>query len=232
MIAVAAALVGLVPTGLVLPGNVPVDPDAGQAQQWIIEELSKPAYQAAQPTWFDRLSSAFWDWLNSLDLSKSGAAGGPVLVVVALVILAALVAAFLLFGPPRLNRRSTIPGALFGEDDNRSAAAIRQTAEAAAREGDWTTAIEEMFRSIARGLAERTVLTTSPGTTARGFAARAGQSFPPLAGRLGSAAAAFDEVRYLGRAGAEPSYRETAELERDLRGARPVVERAPAGSTQ
>ena len=34
-----------------------------------------------------------------------------------------------------------------------------------------------MFRAVARGLAERTVLTVTPGTTASGFATRAGAAF-------------------------------------------------------
>ena len=55
---------------------VPVDPDADQARRWIVAELSKPEYQAAQPTLFDRVSAAFWDWLTSLDLSGAGVGRG------------------------------------------------------------------------------------------------------------------------------------------------------------
>lgn len=215
MIAIAAGLLPLV------PADVPVDPDAQQAQQWIIAELSKPAYQAAQPSWFDRLSSAFWKWLTSLDFGGGGASW-PIMLVVVGVIAAAVVAAFLLFGAPRRNRRSALAGALFGEEDDRSADTIRGAAEAAAARGEWTLAIEELFRSIARGLAERTVVTTSPGTTAREFATRAGKSFPELAERLTAAAGDFDGVRYLGRAGTEAVYRHAAALESDLRSARPT----------
>jgi hypothetical protein len=147
------------------------------------------------------------------------------------VVAAAIVAAFLLFGVPRRGRRSAATGALFGEEDDRSASAIRAAADAAAAREEWTLAIEELFRSIARGLAERTVVTTSPGTTARDFAARAGSSFPPLADRLAAAASAFDEVRYLGREGTEAAYRETSSLESELRTARPVLE-ALAGAAR
>ncbi len=227
MIEAAAALTVALPVdmllGDVLRSDVPVDPDAGQARQWIIAELSKPAYQAAQPSWFDRLSSAFWKWLTSLNFGDSGA-NGVILLIVIVVVAVAIVAAFLLFGAPRLNRRSTVAGALFGDEDDRSASAIRAAADAAAAREEWTLAIEELFRSIARGLAERTVVTTSPGTTARDFAARAGSSFPPLADRLAAAASAFDGVRYLGRDGTEMAYRETASLENELRAARPVLE--------
>jgi hypothetical protein len=210
--------------------EVPVDPDAGEARRWLIEELSKPAYQAAQPTWFDRVSSAFWDWLRSLDLSGTGAAGGPILALAALLVLAAIIAAFIVFGRPRLNRRSGITGALFGEDDERTALALRSAAGAAASRGDWSAATLDMFRSIARGLAERTIVSVSPGMTANGVAMDAARAFPALAAALRGAAARFDGVRYLGRAGTEDGYRLTAELERAVREVRPVLELA--GSPQ
>ena len=210
-----------------LPGDVPVDPDGETARQWIIQELSRPAYQAAQPTWFDRVSSAFWDWLRSLDLSKAGAIQLPILLIVGVVILATVIAAFLIFGAPRRGHRSTLTGSLFGEHDDRDAETMRRSAEIAAAKGDWTTAIQEMFRSIARGLAERTVLTISPGTTARDCAVHAARSFPALGDRLAQAARDFDDVRYLGRDGTPDAYRRTAALAGDLRAARPVLEAVP-----
>lgn len=239
MMVVPAAFTAVLPGGMlsggILSGDVPVDPDAGPARQWIIEELSKPAYQAAQPNWFDQLSAAFWKWLTSLNFGNSGA-NGIILLVVIVIIIAAIVAAFLLFGAPRLNRRSAVTGAMFGEEDDRDANAIRAAADAAAARQEWTLAIEELFRSIARGLAERTVVTASPGTTARDFAARAGVSFPPLADRLVAAARAFDEVRYLGHDGTEAAFRDVAGLESELRAARPVLEplarETPAGAAR
>ncbi|MEO6944574.1 MAG: DUF4129 domain-containing protein [Lacisediminihabitans sp.] len=225
----ASTLAALAPAAI-FSGDVPVDPNAEQARQWIVAELSKPAYQAAQPSWFDRLSSAFWTWLTSLKFGDSGA-NGVVLLIVIVIVAAAIVTAFLIFGAPRLNRRSAVAGAMFGEADDRSAGAIRAAADAAARQGDWTLAIEEVFRSIARGLAERTIVTTNPGTTARDFAAKAGVPFPPLAERLASAARAFDDVRYLGREGTEAAYRDAAKLESELRTARPVLETL-AGATR
>jgi len=200
-----------------LPLDVPVDPDAPEATELLINELSKAPYQAAQPTLFDLAAKAVSDWLNSLQL---GAAQGPPalgLAAVIAIVVAALVVAFLVFGLPRLNRRSRVSGSLFGEDDSRSAARIRQDAERAAAGGDYSTAVVEMFRSIARGLAERTIVTTTPGTTAHGFAARTGTAFPALAERLVHSAATFDGVRYLGRTGTAAEYEAIAALERDLR---------------
>lgn len=203
------------------PLEVPVDPEPPEATEWLIDELAKPVYQAAQPTLFDRIAQAVGDWLNSLQF---GSVEGPPalgLGFVVVLVAAALVVAFLIFGMPRLNRRSTVAGALFGDDDDRTAARIRQDAEAAGRRGDFGTAIAEMFRAIARGLAERAIVGTSPGTTARDFAARAGLVFPALAERLRESAVTFDDVRYLGRAGSDEQYRAIAALESDVRAARP-----------
>lgn len=206
----------------VLPFDVPVDPDAPEAAQLLINELAKAPYQAAKPTLFDLLAKAIQDWLSSLRLGD--AQGPPALglgVIITLVVVAIIVA-FLIFGVPRLNRRSTVAGALFGENDDRSASQIRQDGEAAAARGDYSTAVAELFRAIARGLAERTIITTSPGTTARDFAVRASLPFPGLADELRMSATAFDEVRYLGREGTQQQFRQVAALERDLRAARPV----------
>lgn len=206
------------------PLDVPVDPTAPVAQQWLIDELSKPVYQAAKPTLFDRVAKAIGDWLNSFQL---GTVQGPPafgIGVIIVIVLAGIVVAFLIFGVPRLNRRSTVAGSLFGEDDARDSARIRQDAEAAARTGDYSTAVVEMFRAIARGLAERTIVTTSPGTTAHDFAGRAGVAFPPLTNRLADSAVAFDDVRYLGRPGTAEQFATITALERDLRSARPLLE--------
>lgn len=208
--------------------DVPVDPDAPEATEWLIDELSKPQYQAAKPTLLDRIAQAISDWLQSLEF---GTVEGPPafgLLVIVILIVVALVVAFLIFGLPRFNRRSAVTGALFGDDDDRGALRIRQDAAAAAARGDYSAAVAEMFRAIARGLAERTIVTTSPGTTARGFARRAGLSFPDLEGRLTESAIAFDEVRYLEHQGTLEQYEAIERLESDLRSAKPALGTVPA----
>jgi hypothetical protein len=212
---------GLIRAGLL--AGVPVDPDAPEARQWLQDELSKQEYVAAQPTWFDRLSGAIGDWLASLSFGSAGAPGGLGTLIVVLLVVVVLVVAFLVFGLPRLNRRSSVSGSLFGENDDRDAAAMRRAAESAAAQGDYSLAVAELFRSIARGLAERTVLTTSPGTTARNFAARAGAAFTASAEALAVAAIDFDDVRYLGHEGTRSQYDRLAALETELRTARPVL---------
>lgn len=198
---------------IVLPFDVPVDPDAGEAREWLIDELSGSQYQAARPTLFDQIAQAFWDWLGSLQI---GSVQGPpafALLVVVVVLAILIVVAFFVFGVPRLNRRSRIDTALFGEDDARSADDMRRDARAAAARSDWSTAVAEMFRAVARGLSERGVLTTTPGTTAGGFAAAASAAFPDAGGEFGASALAFDEVRYLGREGTREQYEQVAALD-------------------
>jgi hypothetical protein len=100
---------------------------------------------------------------------------------------------------------------------------MRRDAERAAAAGDYTTAIAELFRSIARGLAERTLVATFPGTTAREFARRAAIVFPEVAEALASAALDFDGVRYLDRAGTPEQWAAMVGLEQHLRSARPAA---------
>lgn len=213
---------------IILPFDVPVDPEPPEAREWILGELSKPQYQAARPTLFDQIAKAISDWFASLTVgSPEGPPAVGIAVVVTLVIVG-LVVAFLIFGVPRLNRRSSVAGTLFGDDDDRDAARIRADAAAAASRGEYDTAIEEMFRAIARGLAERTIVTTTPGTTARGFAGRAGLVFPAYADALVASAASFDDVRYLSQPGTESAYLAVAQLEGNLRAAKPQFETVPA----
>ncbi len=207
--------------------DVPVDPDGDQAREWIVRELSKPEYQAAKPTLWDQLSQGFWDWLNSLEI-PGGAIQGPFFAIFLIVVAAAIISAFLIFGRPRRNRRSSAVGALFGDDEERSAEELRRAATRAAADRDWELAIEELFRSIARRMTERVIVATNPGTTANAFAVRAGQVFPAHAERLRSSAAAFDSVRYLGKPGSEADYLALVALEGDLRAAHPVATEAVA----
>lgn len=203
-----------------LPFDVPVDPDRPEARRLLEEELSKAEYQQAKPTWWDQLLGSFGDWLNSLQIGNAQGPPAFGLLVALIVIVALLIIAFLVFGLPRINRRSKVTGSLFGEDDARTAAQMRSAAETAAARSDWATAIAEMFRSIARGLAERTILSTSPGTTAQDFAARAARAFPQRFDELTAAATAFDDVRYLGRDGTAAQYETVDRLERQLRSAK------------
>jgi hypothetical protein len=200
--------------------DVPVEPEPDEAREWLITELSKPPYQAAQPTLLDRISQAIGEWFSSLTL-PDGPPGAGLGVVLALIV-GAIIIALLIFGLPRLNRRSRVTGALFGDDDDRDAATMRRDAAAAAARGDHTLAVAEQFRAIARGLAERLVVTTFPGTTAHGFAQQAATVFALEQERLVEAAVVFDAVRYLGAEGTAAQYDELVSLDATLRSLTPA----------
>lgn len=211
----------------VILAAIPVDPSAPEAEAWLRDELAKAPYTAAAPTWFDRLSEAVLNWFGSLRFDGEGA-GGWLPAIGALVLIAVLVGAFLVFGAPQRNRRRKLAGELFAAEDRRTADQIRRAAADAAAANDFTLASEELFRAIAQGLAERTIVAVLPGTTAHTVAVLAGAAFPDQRDRLLDGAAVFERVRYLGAAGTEAGYRGLLALDTDLRAARPLqTEPAP-----
>ncbi len=205
------------------PFDAPLVPDQGEGQQWLSDELAKPEYAQAKPTLIDEIGRAIADWFSDV---LNGAGRTPPVVGIAIVlgiVVIVVVVLFLVYGLPRADRRSALTGSLFGEDEQRSADELRADAEAAARRSEWPTAIAEMYRAIARGLGERGLVTTLPGTTAHEFARRAAAPFPDAADPLRDAADAFDGVRYLGGAGSKEQYDDVAALETRLRAARPAL---------
>jgi hypothetical protein len=206
---------------IVLPLDIPVDPSSPEAQEWLREELARPEYQAAKPTWFDVASKAVQDWLASLFQGPGRDAGPVLLLVVVLIVAGLIVIAFFVFGRPRVNRRSSLArGSLFGDAGARTAAELREAAERAARAGDWVTAVEEQFRAIAAALDERTFVRVTPGTTATEFAQQAAAAFGEEREALRDAARAFDAVRYLDRPGTESAYQQLVALDQRLQRAR------------
>jgi hypothetical protein len=199
----------------------PLDPEAPEARRLVLDELAEPEYRAAEPTAFDLAAQAVRDWIAGL-FSDAGGLPLPalqlVLVVLAIVL---VVVGLLVFGLPRLRRRARAATPLFDDGDVRDAVALRAAAEAAARAGDWPLAIEERFRAVVRGLVERELVRVHPGTTAHGMAQVAASPFPHLTDPLEAAAADFDAVRYLARAGSEEAYRRIAALDLELASSRP-----------
>jgi hypothetical protein len=207
----------------------PLDPNAQEARELLLRELSKPEYQTSKTNGVGQIVKAIEDWWNSLQIGSVPGAGFPLFgyLVIGAVIVVALVVAFLLFGLPRLNRHSGALGSLFGDDDARDSVALREAAQKAAAAGDYDTAIEEQFRSIARAMAERGITSTFPGTTATGFSSQASESFPALGTEFAAAAASFDGVRYLGRRGTEGEWFQVSALDRDVRASRPLLATVP-----
>lgn len=203
--------------------DVPLVPDAPDARDLLQQELSKPEYQTAQPTLWDIISKAFWDWVNSLRVPGDGPFTGLFPIIAMVVVVIGIVVAFVVWGVPRLNRRSARRLELFGERDDRTADELRRDARAAATAGDWTLALQELYRAVARGLAERTIVVVTPGTTAHGFAGRATVAFPAERQTLAAAADVFDAVRYLDATGTEAQFRELEGLDARLSSAAPAV---------
>ncbi|KAE8762190.1 DUF4129 domain-containing protein [Georgenia thermotolerans] len=174
---------------------VSVAPDAAEARRWAEHELSKAVYDTS-PSLVERLLG----WLRELfdALSRIGGQAPPLVVPVVLtLVLAALLALGLLLGG-RIRRRRVAEAAagpaLF--DDDRSSADLARAADAAARRGDFTTAVLERFRAVIRSLDERGLLDDRPGLTAHEATALATAALPALGGELDGAGRLFDDVRY------------------------------------
>lgn len=201
--------------------DVPVVPDAPDARDWLLEELSKPEYAAARPSLFDILSQRFFDWLLRLFQPGESVPLDWLPVAIVGLVVAGLIVALLIWGVPRVNRRSGAATGLFGDEDRRTAAELRRDAAAAASTGNWTLAVLEQFRALARGLSERTIVLVSPGTTAHDFSLRASGAFPPASDDLANAATIFDGVRYLGQQGTADDYERVRRLDARLQGESP-----------
>lgn len=208
--------------------DTPLDPDAPEARRWLEDELAKPEYRNAEPNAFDLAMQAIRDWIVSLFEGATGIPGPLLTLLGVLVVVVLVVVGLLVFGLPRLRRRRRAAAPLFDDDDRRDLATLRRAAEAAASAGDWALAIEERFRALVRGTVERDLIRVHPGTTARGIAEAAARPFPGDAGALRTAAADFDAVRYLGRAGTHDGYLRLTELEQRLAATPPARDELPA----
>lgn len=175
--------------------TIPVDPDAGTARDWVVEELQKPEYSQG-----DRLIDRIIQWilsrLGSLFQSSDGSIPPAYLLGgLALVALVAY-AAWLTSGPMRLRRASRRGSSAVLDDDPRSAKEIRASARSAAEAGEWSIAVLEQFRAIIRALEERTVIAARRGRTAYEAARQAGIALPQHASTLISLSRSFDAVCY------------------------------------
>ncbi|MFF8450409.1 DUF4129 domain-containing protein [Streptomyces leeuwenhoekii] len=190
-------------------------------------ELSKRMYHENDPSWFQRALSAFWDWVEDLFGTASGATPGGALglIVVVLAVAAVLGALWWRLGTPR--RRPATSAAVF-DDRPRGAAEHRAAAEAHAALGHWNQAVQERMRALVRALEERALLDVRPGRTADEAAGEAGRALPAHADRLRAAARDFDDVTYGGRAATERTYRHLADLDRALERTTPRLASTPS----
>lgn len=202
--------------------RVPIDVDRDEAREAANQELSDPAYQAAEPSLFERvlawLGRVFTDFF---DASAAVGLGGVVgLVVLALIVVAVVVIVRLRTGGITRGRRSA-PAMFDGRP--RSADEHRRAAEHALSQGDLATAVRERFRAIVRELERRGVLDAVSGRTVDETAAQAGSRLPGCAAELRDSATIFDDVHYGGRDATLDGYHRIAATDTLVRTERPVL---------
>ncbi|MGM7777870.1 DUF4129 domain-containing protein [Arthrobacter sp. KNU-44] len=197
MIPVSASLALLLPAF-----EPPVDPDRGEAQRWAAEELSKPQYASAKPSWIDEIWNQFVDWLRSLNGDSISGANIGVPLIGALAVVLIVVAVIVV--RPRLNARKKTSAKVFDGEPTVDADAFRARASAAASREDWQTAVVEQFRAVVRSAEDRAVIDIQAGRTADEAAAQLGRAFGAASSRLEEAARMFDGVKY-GKAAATAS---------------------------
>jgi len=206
--------------------EVPVVPDADTAREWAREELADPVYHQRAS-----LLDQAREWLlqriqELLDAAAGVPARAGVLVLAALIV--AVIAAVLVFaGPLRRSRQLRASAQLF-EDDARTAAEMRASADAFAAAGRWNEATLDRFRAILRSLEERAVLAERPGWTADEAAAVAAAAFPTCADDLHSASRLFDDVCYGDRKARAEDDAWLRTLDDTVQASRPDVSAAPA----
>ncbi|WP_232326605.1 DUF4129 domain-containing protein [Microbispora sp. ATCC PTA-5024] len=194
-------------------------PDVGreEARREAARELLRPVYQ--HESVLDRMWRTFTQFLGDLLDAGGGTAGGVLSLVLIVVVLVAL-AALLLWALRRMSRdRGAGAGGVF-ERGELTAAEHRAAAGRLAAEGDWSGAIRERLRAVARDLEERAIVTPLPGRTAMELADVAGRALPDHAADLRAVARVFDDVTYGEVPGTREAYETMAGLDERLRAAR------------
>lgn len=211
---VTAAVVGLA-------ADIPVVPDGDTAREWARQELADPIYHRRESlfdqarTWLMDLLREMLDSAGRIDVRAASIVLGSVVVVAVLLILA-------FNGPVRRARRLRESTRVF-EDDARTAAEMRASADAFAAAGRWNEAVLDRFRAILRSLEERAVLEERPGWTADEATAQAAVVLPPCATDLRGASGLFDDVCYGDRAARPEDDAWLSALDRTVQDSRPVA---------
>lgn len=196
--------------------DIPVDIGRDEARDAALRELSDPAYQDAEPSWFTQavrwLVQRIGDLFDSVNSVLPG--GMWSIVVLLLALLAIAVGVRLKVG--KVAR--TASASVFGERVL-SAADHRRAAEAAAAQEDLAEAVRERFRAIVRALEERHVLDERSGRTVDEVAREAGRRLPEYANAMRAAARLFDDVWYGGHPATKEGYQSLVDLDVSLDGA-------------
>lgn len=191
-----------------------LDIDRDAAHEAAQRELAKPIYPKASLT--DRFSEWLQDLLYRIAQEGSQLPGGWFTISVLLIILAVAIVVAVRIARRTMRTDRGGEQALL-DSRERTAAQYRATAELHAAQGDWSPAIRNRLRAIARQLEEDHVLEAVPGRTATELAADAGAAVPALATELADAAIAFNDVSYGEQPGTEAGYRMIADLDDRVR---------------
>lgn len=202
------------------PLDVPVVPGADEARRWAQDELSRQVYQDAKPGWAEQVFAALRKALAEL-LGKLGVAEPNVGLVVLVVLLLLAIVAIVLIVRPRLNRRKAENADVFSQAKVLTSAQHRALAHAAARAGDYRTAVGEIFRAMARSAEERDVSVPAVGRTANEIVLDLERAFPHQSRELLRSAELFNAVRY-GDLSANPTmYRQMMDADAAIAAATP-----------
>lgn len=211
-----------------LPTDVPVDPDALEAQQWVIDELQRGIYQQ-EPSLLQRFLNWLADLINSIAQGAGAPSSAVVIGLVVLLLAGAATVALLQGGRLRRGRAAatgTRSTQLF--DDARSAQELAADARAAAERGDFTAAALDQYRAVVRELDERVLLDDRPGMTAHEAALAGARIFPALAAAWHGAGSAFDTLAYGHATGTAADWQAMRQLTADVERAQPALSLAVA----
>lgn len=207
----------------VTPGGGAGGPGIGRtaARELARHELSKPVYQQ-HVSLAQRILNEIGRLLGGLHGSVNAAVPGGWWTLIGLMALAVIIAgaAITRLGPiARPHRRQ----AILGSGQATTASQHRIEAQRLAGAADWSGAIRESLRAIARELEERSILPPRTGRTARELAAEAAAALPGLNDELRAAAALFDDVCYGERPGTPDGYARLKDTDDAVRSALPVA---------
>ncbi|MDN5559778.1 MAG: DUF4129 domain-containing protein [Ruaniaceae bacterium] len=210
-------------SSVLLPREVPVEPDAAEAQRWAIEELEKSIYNT-QPTLWQRFVNWFLDQISNLFSGTTSATSTVVVLVIIAAVIAAVVIVFLYRGRVRQNRptaaRAHRSATLF--EDSRTSADLWADARSAAARDDFTSACLDAYRGIVRSLDERVLLDETPGMTAHEAAMAGTAIFPSLAAGWNAGGNVFDALAYGDRSGSRTDFDGLSTLAAAVERAEPV----------
>ncbi|GFZ82190.1 DUF4129 domain-containing protein [Nesterenkonia alkaliphila] len=201
--------------------------DRDQARRLLEEELASGSYQREFTGPLRQAVDDFIAWLNESTVNFGGVSVpyGPLLVLAAVLAAAVLILALV---RPRLQRSSVAEQAL-RIDPAVPAAELRARAEGHARSGDYSAAVQEIFRALVRAAEERGAVPEQKGRTATEIAQRIAASYPAHSAGVQSAAELFNRSAYSSARLGSQDYGFLRELEIQLQGEQPQSQTSISG---